>query len=78
MCIRDRVSLYLVKVHFNEEIRSTLALSPYEKVAWETKRIERRIAEARLLASEGNLTDELGAGVVDNIPYIKTAAHATH
>ncbi len=51
-------TLYLVKVHFNEEIRSTLTLSPYEKVAWETRRIERRIAEARLLASEGKLTDE--------------------
>ena len=50
--------LYPVKVQFNEELRSTLSLSPYEKVAWETQRLERRISEARLLASEGKLTDE--------------------
>jgi hypothetical protein len=50
--------LYPVKVEFNEELRSTLALSPYAKVAWETQRLERRLAEARLLASEGKLTEE--------------------
>lgn len=51
-------TLYPVKVRFNEEILSTLSLSPYQKVVWETKRVERRIAEARLLASEGRLTEE--------------------
>lgn len=50
--------LYPVKVNFTEELRSTLTFSPYEKVAWETKRLERRLAEARLLASEGKLTPE--------------------
>lgn len=50
--------LYPVKVQFNEEVRSSLSLSPYAKVAWETERMERRISEARLLASEGKLTDE--------------------
>lgn len=55
--------LYPVKVQFNEEVRSTLAFSSYEKVEWETKRLERRLAEARLLASEGKLTDEVEAEV---------------
>lgn len=50
--------LYPVKVQFNEEVRASLSLSPYAKVAWETERLERRISEARLLASEGKLTDE--------------------
>lgn len=50
--------LYPVKVQFNEELRSSLSLSPYAKVAWETERLERRISEARLLALEGKLTEE--------------------
>lgn len=52
-------SLYAVKVRFNEEVISTLTLNPYGKVEWETERLNRRIAEARLLASEGKLTDEV-------------------
>ncbi len=49
--------LYSVKVSINEEVRSSLTLSPYQKVEWETERLNRRIAEARLLASEGRLTE---------------------
>ena len=60
-------TLYPVKVRFNEELRSTLALSPYEKVEWETERLERRIAEARLLASEGKLTEEVEAEVAEAV-----------
>ena len=48
--------LYPVKVHFTEEIRSSLTVSPYAKIELETQLMERRIAEARLLASEGKLT----------------------
>tara|TARA_B100000745_G_C20148191_1_gene393668 strand:- start:477 stop:1907 length:1431 start_codon:yes stop_codon:yes gene_type:complete len=59
--------LYPVKVRFNEEIRSSLSFSPYDKVEWETKRIERRLAEARLLADEGKLTDEVQADVVSAV-----------
>lgn len=55
--------LYAIKVRFNEEVVSTLKLSPYEKVEWETARLNRRIAEARLLASEGKLTDEVEAEI---------------
>ena len=37
-------TLYAVKVRFNEEIRSTLTLSPYERVEWETERLNRRLS----------------------------------
>lgn len=56
-------TLYAIKVRFNEELRSTLTLSPYEKVEWETERLNRRLAEARLLANEGRLTSEVEAEV---------------
>ena len=56
--------LYPIKRNINEELRSTLTLSPYAKVEWETKRLERRIAEARLLAEKGELTPEKEAEVV--------------
>ncbi|MBP9843267.1 MAG: hypothetical protein KBC62_04700 [Candidatus Pacebacteria bacterium] len=57
-------TLYAVKVRFNEEVISTLKLTPYEKVEWETERLNRRIAEARLLANEGKLTEEVEAEIV--------------
>lgn len=60
-------SLYAVKVDINEEVRSALTRSPYEKVVWETERLNRRIAEARLLASEGRLTDDVEAKVAEAV-----------
>ncbi len=57
-------NLYAVKVRFNEEVRSTLIFNPYEKVEWETERLNRRIAEAKLLASEGKFTGEVESEVV--------------
>lgn len=59
--------LYAVKVNFNEEVRSTLALNSYDKVVWETERLNRRIAEARLLASEGKMTEELENSVAEAV-----------
>lgn len=56
-------TLYAVKVQFNEELRSSLTFDTYQKVEWETERLNRRIAEARLLASEGRLTEEVEAEV---------------
>lgn len=56
-------TLYPVKVRFNEEVRSSLTLNQYDKIEWETKRIERRISEARLLAEEGKLTSAVEAEV---------------
>lgn len=59
--------LYAVKVQFNEEVRSTLTFDSYQKVEWETERLNRRIAEARLLASEGRLTDAVEAEVAEAV-----------
>jgi hypothetical protein len=60
-------TLYAVKVQFNEEVRSTLTFDSYEKVEWETQRVNRRIAEARLLESQGLLTDEMEAEVAQAV-----------
>lgn len=59
--------LYAIKVSFNEEVRSTLAMSPHQKIEWETELLNRRIAEARLLASEGRLTEEVEAEVAQAV-----------
>ncbi len=56
-------ALYAIKIGFNEEVRSTLVRGSYEKVVWETERLNRRISEARLLADEGRLTQEVEAQV---------------
>lgn len=57
--------LYPVKVHVNEEVKASLQTSPYEKVAWEAERVERRIAEAQLLATEGKLTEAAEATLTE-------------
>lgn len=56
--------LYPVKVNVTEELRSTLSSNSYEKVVWETTRLERRVSEARLLAQRGELTPEVEAEVL--------------
>lgn len=66
--------LYPVKVQFNEELRSTLTLSPYAKIEWETTRLERRIAEARLLADEGRLTEATELAVAEAVKRHSEAA----
>lgn len=60
-------TLYAIKVQFNEELRSTLTFDAYEKVEWETERLNRRIAEARLLASQGRLTEAVEAEVAQAV-----------
>lgn len=68
-------SLFAVKVRFNEEVRSTLTFNQQDKVQWETERLNRRIAEARLLASKGELTEEVeaevAASVREHTQYVK-------
>lgn len=59
--------LYPVKVQITEGIQLKLTISPYKKVALETRLLERRIAEARLLADEGKLTDEVEADIVETV-----------
>ncbi len=65
--------LYPVKVQFNEELRGQFAGTGYEKIAWETERLERRISEARVLAKEGKLTPEIEAGVIAAVNLHKEA-----
>ncbi len=59
--------LYLVKTGVTEGIRTQLATTPYQKVTLETKLMERRIGEARLLASEGKLTEEVEAQIAETV-----------
>jgi hypothetical protein len=59
--------LYLVKTGFNESVQAQLVNSPYEKIEFETKLIERRIAEARSLADQGKLTDEVKTQLAETV-----------
>lgn len=68
--------LYLVKTEVNEGIRSQMADSPYEKVVLETKFIERRISEARLLASKGELTEKVQAEIAETVKGHANAAQS--
>jgi hypothetical protein len=67
-------ALYLVKTGINESIQAQFANSPYERVAFETRLVERRIAEARLLASEGKLTEEVEAKIAETVKNHTNAA----
>ncbi len=69
-------ALYLVKTEINEGVRAQLADSPYEKVALETKLIERRISEARLLAREGKLTEAVQAEIAETVRGHASAAQS--
>jgi len=67
--------LYPVK-GLTEDIRGSLNFTPYEKVAWETKRLERRVAEARLLVKEGKLTPQMETDFLVAVQAHKSAAEA--
>jgi len=67
-------ALYLVKTKVNEEVRAQFVDSPYEKIAFETELMERRIAEARLLKKEGRLTEEVEAELAETVKGHATAA----
>src|SRR5690606_3090567 len=68
--------LYPVKVRFNEELRSAMNTSPYQQLEWETERLERRLAEAQLLAENGRLTPAAEAEVAKAITEHSKAALA--
>lgn len=55
--------LYPFKTQINETVLAQFNNSPYQKVAFETELMERRIAEARLLAKEGKLSEETEAAL---------------
>ena len=67
-------TLYPIKVRFNEELRGALVSSPYQKVEWETERLERRLEEADLLADSGRLTPDAEAEVAEAIKQHSEAA----
>lgn len=67
-------TLYPIKVRFNEELRGALITSDYQKVEWETERLERRVSEAQLLADAGLLTPETEAEVAVAIKQHSDAA----
>jgi len=67
-------TLYPIKVRFNEELRGAMVSSPYQKVEWETERLERRLAEADLLADSGRLTPDAEADVAEAIKQHSDAA----
>lgn len=69
--------LYPVKVRFNEELRGAMNSSPYQQVEWETARLERRLAEAQLLAENGRLTPAAEAEVAEAIKEHSQAALAS-
>ncbi len=66
-------ALYFIKTGVNETIQGQLANSPHEKIEFETKLMERRIAEARVLASEGKLTEEVKKQITENVKEHTTA-----
>lgn len=59
--------LYPVKTQINESLRSQFVNSPYEQVTFETELLERRVSEARLLAREGRLTEEVEASIAQTV-----------
>jgi len=67
-------TLYPIKVRFNEELRGAMVSSPYQKIEWETERLERRLAEAELLADSGRLTPSAEAEVAEAIKEHSEAA----
>lgn len=68
--------LYPVKVQVTEEIRGSLNRDPYQKVAWETTRLERRITEARQLAKAGKLTPDVEASVLEGVQAQKVTTES--
>lgn len=67
--------LYPVK-GVSEEIRSSFNINSYQSVAWESTRLERRIAEARLLAQAGLLTPEVEASVLEAVQVQKATTES--
>lgn len=59
-------SLYPVKIGFNEEVRGWLSISEEAKANWEVERVQKRLEEAELMASQGSLDAESRAVIEAN------------
>jgi hypothetical protein len=68
--------LYLIKTGVNENLQTQFSSTPLERAQLETRLIERRIAEARLLASEGKLTPELETQIAETVREHTKSAQA--
>lgn len=60
-------ALYFVKTGVTETIQGQFANSPYEKIEFETKLMERRIFEALALASEKKLTEDVKTHIAETV-----------
>ena len=49
--------LYPVKINFNEEVRSLLAVTDQDEARWQTEAAERRLSEAETLTERGVLDE---------------------
>ncbi|MDB5259091.1 MAG: hypothetical protein JWO73_299 [Candidatus Taylorbacteria bacterium] len=56
-------ALYPVKIHVNESLRGVLSIKKEAKIEWEAEKAERRLAEARVLASQGRLDEGARKGI---------------
>lgn len=71
-------ALYSMKINVNEEVYRIFLLSDSSRLAWLTKRAERRLKEAGELAAAGTLDTEKAAVVLDTLAkHIKEAALLT-
>lgn len=59
--------LYPVKVSINEEVTALFKVSQADKLQWEIKRSERRLAEADILKQRGTLNDSAMARLSEGI-----------
>lgn len=59
--------LYVIKVGFTEPMQGVLYVSPVEKAEWNTELLSRRLEEAAMLASKGNLNDSARASIENQI-----------
>jgi hypothetical protein len=68
--------LYPVKVGFTEPLRETIAFSASAKAYLEEIKIEKRLKEAAVLASQGRLTDSVNQEIQERIENsAKKVAH---
>lgn len=59
--------LYAVKTKVNEQIRSITLATPTEKIVFETKLLEKRVAEVQLLVETGELNEDAELDLSKNI-----------
>lgn len=68
--------LYPVKLKINEEVRSILSLNPEAKIAWDTRRAERRLEETEKLAKANKLTTSTAVMLAEKFKDFSEKANA--